>query len=353
MKILLTGGGTLGSVTPLLAIKEELERNGDNHEFLWVGTKNGPEKAFVEGQGIEYKGIHSGKLRRYFSLKNITDIALIKLGFFESLGIVKKFKPDIIISAGSFVSFPVVLASWMLRKPTLIHQLDIRPGLANKLMAPFAKIITVGFEKSLKDYPKEKTTWTGNPIRNSLRVTLSTEEIKEKFSLNKDLPTLLILGGGTGAQAINDLVKNSLDELVKSFQIIHVAGKGKLDKKLKHKRYHVFGFLDNLPEAYQVADGVVSRAGLGTLSELSVLGKSSLIIPIPDSHQEENADIYLEAGAILLADQRKLTSESFVAKINKIMYNKKLRQELEENMKKISSSDSNQKIINIIKQIAK
>jgi UDP-N-acetylglucosamine--N-acetylmuramyl-(pentapeptide) pyrophosphoryl-undecaprenol N-acetylglucosamine transferase len=351
MKVLLTGGGTFGSVIPLIAIKEELEAGGEKHEFLWVGTKNGPEKDFVQSQDIEYKGIYSGKLRRYFSLKNITDIALIKLGFFESLGIIKKFKPDVIISAGSFVSFPVVLAGWILRRPALIHQLDIRPGLANKLMAPFAKKITVGFEKSLKDYPAKKTTWTGNPIRSSLKTSLSSEDIKEKFGLEDDLPTLLILGGGTGALHINKLVEDSLDELVKFCQIIHVTGKGKLNKNLKHKRYHVFGFLNNLPEAYKVSDGVVSRAGLGTLSELAILGKSSLIMPMPDSHQEENADIYLEAGAILLANQRKLTSEEFVVKAKKIMYNDSLRWEFKENMKKISKTGANQEIVNIIKKL--
>jgi UDP-N-acetylglucosamine--N-acetylmuramyl-(pentapeptide) pyrophosphoryl-undecaprenol N-acetylglucosamine transferase len=353
MKILLTGGGTFGSVTPLLAIKEELEANGDNHEFLWVGTKNGPEKAFVGGQGIDYKGIYSGKLRRYFSLINITDIALIKLGFFESLSIIKKFKPDVIISAGSFVSFPVVLAGWIFKRPILIHQLDIRPGLANKLMAPFAKKITVGFKNSLNDYSDKKTTWTGNPIRSSLKVSMSSDKIKEKFGLEKDLPILLVLGGGTGALQINKLIEDSLNELIKFCQIIHVTGRGKLNKDLKSEKYHVYDFLDNLPEAYKIADGVISRAGLGTLSELAVLGKPSLIIPMPGSHQEENADIYLEAGAILLADQRKLNKESFVVKVKKIMYNKKLRVELGENMKKISKTGSNQEIVYIIKNIVK
>ena len=198
---------------------------------------------------------------------------------------------------------------------------------------------------------QKKTTWTGNPIRSSLKTSLSSEDIKEKFGLEDDLPTLLILGGGTGALHINKLVEDSLDELVKFCQIIHVTGKGKLNKNLKHKRYHVFGFLNNLPEAYKVSDGVVSRAGLGTLSELAILGKSSLIMPMPDSHQEENADIYLEAGAILLANQRKLTSEEFVVKAKKIMYNDSLRWEFKENMKKISKTGANQEIVNIIKKL--
>lgn len=351
MRVLLTGGGTFGSVTPLLAIKEELEKDLKKHQFFWVGTKDGQEKNFIEKQGIEFKGINSGKLRRYFSLKNITDIVKIKLGIFESFFIIRKFKPDIILSTGSFVSVSVAVASWLLRKPVLIHQLDVRQGLANKIMSFFAVKITVGFSSSLKGYPARKTIWTGNPIRHSLSISKSREELRNKFNLNNELPVLLVLGGGTGSLALNKLIVESLDELTVFCQIIHITGKEKNIEAAPNKNYHSFEFLDNLPEAYAVADGVISRAGIGTLSELAVLKKPTILIPMPSSHQEDNADAFLEAGAVLFLDQNKATAEKIIGESKKILYNEKLRAELSENIGKIAKDGAAKKIVEIIKSL--
>lgn len=352
MRILLTGGGTFGSVTPLFAIIEELKKDGEVHQFFWIGTLDGQEKSFIEKQGIEFKGISSGKLRRYFSLKNITDIVRIKLGVFESLFLINKFKPDIILSAGSFVSVPAVIAGWILRKPILIHQLDVRPGLANKLMAFFATKITVGFSRSAAAYSKKKVVWTGNPTRR-LEVDLSNDECKEKFGITGELPVLLVLGGGTGALALNKLILGNLDKLTDFCQVIHITGKEKGLKAANSKNYHPFEFLDNLPEAYAVADGVVSRAGVGTLSELSILKMPTILIPIPNSHQEDNADAFLEAGAVLYADQNDLSPEKLMEKIKKILYNKKLREELRENIGSLARSGASKKIVEIIKSLVK
>ena len=175
-KILLTGGGTGGSVAPLLAIAESLTMQ----DFLWLGTKSGPERKMVEEAGIKFKAISGGKLRRYFSFKNLGDIFKIKLGFFQSLFIMLKWRPNLVMSAGSFISVPVVYAAWLLRVPALIHQQDVKAGLANKLMAPFSKVITVAFEKSLADYGK-KAIWIGNPVRQSL--TLATRNSQPKLML--------------------------------------------------------------------------------------------------------------------------------------------------------------------------
>lgn len=364
-KILLTGGGTGGSVSPLLAIVNQLKNTpfmkggGGGFDFLFIGSKNGPEKEMVEKEGIGFKAISSGKLRRYFSVKNILDLFFIIVGFFESIFIILKWKPDLIISAGSFVSVPVIWAGWILRVPILIHQQDVRAGLANKLMAPFAKVITVTFEESLRDYG-EKAVWTGNPTRQLTinNYQLSINEIKKKFELHNDLPVVLVIGGGTGAMAINELVWESLDELTKFCRIIHITGKGKnkeQEAKNKEHNYKSFEFLnaEQMAEAYAAADIVVSRAGMGVLTELSYLGKSTILIPIPDSHQEDNAKIFKNKDAAIVLSQKGLDSKVFTENIKKLLDNKDLRDKLGENIKDAVKSGADQKIAEIISKIIK
>lgn len=216
IKILFSGGGSGGPVTPLLAVLETMrEQNLGELDFLWLGTSNGPEKEMVERENISFRIISGGKLRRYFTYKNFIDLFFIAKGFFESIFIIKKFKPSLVMSAGAFVSVPVVWAAYFFRIPIIIHQQDARPGLANKLMAPFATAITVTFEKSLRDYGK-KAVWVGNPIRQDFtKLKLSKREASQKFGLRTAKPILAVMGGGTGAVAINDLVLQSATELCK------------------------------------------------------------------------------------------------------------------------------------------
>jgi UDP-N-acetylglucosamine--N-acetylmuramyl-(pentapeptide) pyrophosphoryl-undecaprenol N-acetylglucosamine transferase len=399
-KILLTGGGTGGSVSPLLAIAEGLSphppllirRGGGRAEqgrgevdFLFVGTKNGPEREMVasaslstgEREGIEFRAISAGKFRRYFSFKNLTDLFLMKLGFFQAFFIILKWKPDLIISAGSFVSVPVVWAGWILRVPILIHQQDVRAGLANKLMAPFAKIITVTFEESLKDYGK-KAVWTGNPARQGL-IQKNNKAKKQKNNQQtkaedapllkggrgvknekeeNNLPVVLVIGGGTGAVAINELVWKSLDELTKFCNIIHVTGKEKAplikgDRGIIKDNYKSFEFLnrEQIAEAYATADIVVSRAGMGVLSELSNLGKPAILIPMPDSHQEENAGIFKEKEAAVVLEQKKLTPEELIKNIKKLLDDEILRKKLSSNIEKVIKKGANEKIAERIKNL--
>ncbi len=378
-RILLTGGGTGGSVSPLLAIAEELKntpivKGGEGgYKFLWLGTKNGPEKEMVESQEITFKAVSSGKLRRYFSSKNFTDLFLIIIGFVQSFFIILKWKPDLVISAGSFVSVPVVWAAWILRIPILVHQQDARPGLANKLMAPFAKVITAAFEKSLSDYGK-KAALTGNPARHSLEIKNQKSKIKNIFNFNEELPTVLVIGGGTGAMAINELVWKSIDELTKLCQIIHITGKGKNppyppyqggvvgktplikgDRGIIKNKYQSFEFFnaEQMAEAYNAADIVVSRAGMGVLTELSYLGKPAILIPIPNSHQEENAEIFKQAQAAIAFEQKNLTPEILVDNIKKLLNDEILRNKLSDNIKNVIKRGASEKIAGIIKNLLK
>jgi len=345
-KIILSGGATGGSVSPLLAVAEEIKKKNPKTQFLFIGTKKGiPEKGLAQG-------IFSGKLRRYFSFKNIIDPFFIFLGFIQSFFILLRFRPKAIFSAGGFVAVPLSLAAWILRIPIYIHQQDIVPGLANKIISPLAEKITISFKKSLNDFSKNKTIFTGNPARPSILMGDKKRAIK-RFNLKQKLPTLLIMGGGTGAKKINELIFKINPELVKFCQIIHITGKNK-QQELKQEnlvlnRYHQIDFLTReLPDVYQIADLVISRAGLGSLTELSVLGKPSIIIPIPDSHQERNASYFKEQEAIVVLGQKEITSELLLKTIKELIGNKKELKRLEKNILKMSNKKASEKIAKII-----
>lgn len=359
VKLILTGGGTGGSVTPLLAMVEKLDDN--KFEFLWLGTKKGPEKSLVEKFGIKFRPITNGKWRRYLSFKNIIDLFKIKLAFWQSLVILIKEKPDLVMSAGSFVSVPVIWAAWVLRIPVLIHQLDARPGLANKLMASFASIITVTFEKSLNDYGK-KAIWAGSPVRNILtNLKMTRREAIQKLGFKEGKDVILVVGGGTGAVAINNLVKEGLKDMLNFTQIVHVVGQNEKNieefKKLEQENsgYRAFEFLDTtgMLKAFTASDVVISRCGMGVLTELSQLAKPSILIPIPNSHQEDNAKIFKDSEAAVVLNQKELDSEKLVAKTKELINNKELQNKLSNNINRIIKNFSGEEIRNIINKLIK
>jgi len=352
MRIVLTGGGTGGSVAPLLAIAEEIKKNYPETKFLFIGTRRGlPEREMMKDYNFEFCQIFSGKLRRYFSWQNFLDIIRLKIGFWQSLFILRNFKPDLIIGAGGYVSVPVVLAGRFLKIPSIIHQQDIIPSLTNKILAPFAKKITVAFEVSLNDFPKNKTVLTGQPIRKFI-LNGDRKRAIQRFNLEENLPTLLVLGGGTGALFLNNLIWKILPELTKFCQVIHLTGKGKSqipNSKSQIPNYHLYEFLtEEMADAYAVADLVISRAGINVLSELSVLGKPTIIIPIPDSHQEANAKYFAEKNAVVILNQKKLDEEKLLKEIKFLIENKDLREKLSKNIKKIMPSKGEEKIVNEI-----
>jgi len=353
MKIIFSGGGTGGSVSPLLAIAQELRRRKIKDEFLFLVTKYGPEKQLIQSNQIAFQAISAGKLRRYFDIKNFTDLFRIIKGFFQSIKIIKNFKPDLILSAGSFVSVPVVWAAWFLGYPSIIHQQDVRIGLANKLMAPFAKFITVAFEKSLKDFPSPKTILTGNPVRLEIH-NGSKERAIGIFNLKNNLKTILVLGGGTGSLKINQVIASAALKIADRAQILHLTGVGKGDFKINHENYHSFDFLTSeIADALACADIVISRAGLSTLTELSILGKPSIIIPIYDSHQEENADFFAVNEAAIVIPEDKLSSELIIKKINYLLDNPEWLSRLSHKMISIARPGALEKITELILRFSK
>lgn len=360
--IIFSGGGTGGSVTPLLAVAEELLREDDGQKLnlLFVGTHQGIERELVAAFNAEigplrFIPIPSGKWRRYFSVANIVDTFKIAGAYFRSLRLLTLEKPDLVISAGGFVAVPLVWAAATKNIPVLIHQQDIRPGLANKLMARFARVITVTFEKSLADYGS-RAIFIGNPTRRLPIVDpeAAKQETKNKYQLTANLPIVLIVGGGTGSSAINDLIRLSLPDLAKFCQVVHLTGRGKsVPAEIKTENYLATEFLSNeeLMRLILTADLVVTRCGLGLLTELSNLNKSAILIPMPNSHQEDNAAAFARAQAAIVLSQKELTPDKLVAEIKEVLGNTAIRSRLEKNIAKVIKRGAAESMSGIIWEI--
>lgn len=311
-RCLLSGGGTAGSVTPLLALVDQLRPRHEHIEFLFVGTPTGPERTLVKQVGIEFMSIASGKLRRYWSWQNLRDLGRTWTGYRQAAHIVRTWKPQVAVSAGSFVSVPVIWAAHRQGVATLVHQQDIRPGLANRLMSPAADRITVTFESSTRSFPTKKVHWIGNPVRPEVRRGNEAEG-RRLFHLSDQRPVLLVLGGGTGSATMNTLVGTMVDKLVEHWTVIHVTGHHRPTVDVRHPDYQRYEFLTaELPHAMAVADVVISRAGLGALSELAALGKATIFIPLPGTHQMENAERVAQAkAAIVMSESTDLQTQLF------------------------------------------
>lgn len=347
MKILFSGGGTLGSVTPLIAIAQEIKKRQPGAEFLWLGTRTGPEDAMVARYGIAFKKIFSGKFRRYLSWKNFVDPLFVVIGFFQALMVISKFKPGMVMTAGGYVAVPVVWAAWLLRRPVIIHQEDIRPSVTNKLTAWFASTITVTFEKSLADFPKGKTVWTGNPVRDEI-FSGNTDNARVRFLLESTIPTVLVVGGSTGAQALNNVIVTALPILLEHCQVIHVTG-GKEVAAFSHPRYHRYDFLaDELKDAYAVSDVVISRGGMSTLAELATLRKAVVIAPIPGTHQVDNANEFFKNNAALVINEKDMTPEQCASIILEAVNDLAVRQNLSRNIGKLLPDGAVEKIVSMI-----
>ncbi len=357
MKILFSGGYTLGPVTPLLAIKETIKKQYPDAEFIWIGTKTGPERKLVEEQGIRFINIASGKLRRYLSIWNIIDITKIFIGYFQSIKIMWRESPDMCISAGGFISVPVHWVAWLFGISTWIHQQDVQVGLSNKLMAPFAKIITTALKQNVKDFSKKKTHWIGNPVREEILRGKKTEALK-KFNLKKDLPVVFATGGGTGSMRVNQLIVQAVQHLKGHCQVIHLSGKERpqelVERAVKHFDYyqvHQF-FTHEMADAYAVADIVISRGGFGSLSEIAALSKPAILVPKP-GHQEENVKFLSDAGAVLLIDENTADGNVLAMMIKDLLADDLKQKQMSKQIQKMLPLAKDEDIIGIINYLIK
>jgi UDP-N-acetylglucosamine--N-acetylmuramyl-(pentapeptide) pyrophosphoryl-undecaprenol N-acetylglucosamine transferase len=346
----MTGGGSSGHVTPNFALMPELIKAG--FEIEYIGSHNGIEKKLVcNKKNIKYHEISCGKLRRYWSLKNFTDLINIIKGLKEANKLIKKIKPNIIFSKGGFVSVPVVIAGWKNKIPIVIHESDITPGLANKISIPFASCVCTSFKKAAENISKTKTIVTGSPIRDELFLG---DKLRAKNNLKlNNMPVILVIGGSLGSIKINNVVRESLDEL-KNFVVIHICGMGN-KKNIIRKNYFEFEYIDkNLADYFCLADMIISRAGSNAIFELLALKKPNLLIPL--SKKASRGDQILNAMAFQKKGFSKILYEENLTKQNLLKNIKELYDNKEKYIKAMSESNfvaGNKKIIEQIKKLAK
>jgi len=334
-KILFCGGGTLGPVTPLLAIIEAWREKNSSVEFVFVGTPHGPERELMVKERIRFHCLPVAKFPRYPSLEWLTLPFRLVAAFYAAWLILQKEKPALIVSAGGYTLVPLVIIGWLLRIPSLVHQQDVRPLLSNKLAAPFASVITVAWETLLVDFPKAKLI--GNPVRSSFLRAEKGEAIRH-FGLNENKPTVLVLGGGTGSLWLNQNVAALTDELLVSANLIHLTGKGKMIENKSANSYRAFEFLtDEMPLAFAAADLVVCRAGMATITELAATKKAAIVIPLPNSPQEDNALALI--GAAVILNQAETASSDLLKEISRLLGDAPARIELGEKLGKLLKTD--------------
>lgn len=319
-KILFTGGGTAGHVTPNIALIKKFQQ--ENWEVFYIGSKNGIEKKLIAPTQIKYFSIASGKLRRYFSWQNFIDPFKILFGVFQAFCICFRLKPRVVFSKGGFVSFPVVFAAWINRIPIISHESDLSPGLANRLSFPFVKNICFTFSDSINYINakyKNKAIISGTPIRDELLHGDATIGRKLcNFSITKKI--ILVFGGSLGAEPINEAIRKLLPNILEKFQIAHVCGKNKIDPNINLSGYKQFEYLqDEFPHVIAAADIVISRAGANTIYELLTLRKPNILIPLTKGSrgdQIENAKNCSSKGFCTVIFEDNLTTANLLEKIN-------------------------------------
>jgi len=350
--IVCAGGGTLGSVTPLLAVVEELRaRYKDSIKFSWLGTSDGPELALVSAAGLRFVSMPAGKLRRYWSWDNVVDVGKTSLGFFAAFNWFMENKADVVLTAGGYIAVPVALAAKACHIPVMLHQQDVLLSLTNKILSPLATKVTVALDVPQPNFFKKKAILVGNPVRAGFKQPPERDSACAALGLDAKLPVVLIIGGGTGAKSLNSLVADSLSYLTAVAQVVHLTGVGKLSSQQPNERYFVQEFAtDDIPYL-AAADLVISRAGMGTITELAALHKPAVIIPIPETHQEANANFLAKHEAAVVLDQVILTPEILVATVRQLLQKPVWRQTLSENIGKIMPSDAAQRLAKEVEKI--
>lgn len=349
----MTGGGTAGHVTPNLALVPELKKL--EYEIKYIGSIEGIERRIIEKEGIEYFPISSGKLRRYFDLKNFSDPFKVLKGVFQAKKIIKREKPDIVFSKGGFVTVPVVIAAHLNKIPVIAHESDITPGLANKLAIPYCTKVCVTFPESEKHIKGDKAVLTGTPIRKEL-LEGSKIKGKELCKFKDDKPILLIIGGSLGSKIINEIVRKNLDSILSTFNIIHICGKSNLDENLENRMgYTQFEYVnEELPDLMKASDLVISRAGANVIYELLALKKPNLLIPLSKKSsrgdQILNAASFKKSGYSLVLQEEDVTDKTLLEKLNYLYEN---RNSYINNMSKSKMNDGVKNITELIKKYTK
>ena len=351
-KIVLTGGGTAGHVTPNLALLPSLRK--EEFEIHYIGSYNGIERRLIEDAGIPYDGISSGKLRRYFDIKNFSDPLRVLKGYGQAKRLMKQYRPDIVFSKGGFVSVPVVLAAKHYKIPVIIHESDMTPGLANKICIPVAQKVCCNFPETLNYLPKDKAVLSGSPIREEL---LTGDRLSglQYAGLSANRPVILVIGGSLGSVTVNHAVRSILPKLLPQFQIIHICGKGNLDESLIGTSGYVqYEYVDKpLRHLFAAADLIISRAGANSICEILALRKPNILIPLSAAasrgDQILNANSFAKQGFSTVLEEEVLTSETLYQAVSETYKN---RISFIEAMEKSTLNNAVETIMNLIRECA-
>lgn len=352
-KIILTGGGTAGHVTPNLALLPSLRK--EEFEIHYIGSYNGIERRLIEDAGIPYDGISSGKLRRYFDIKNFSDPLRVLKGYGQAKRLMKQYRPDIVFSKGGFVSVPVVLAAKHYKIPVIIHESDMTPGLANKICIPAAKKVCCNFPETLNYLPKDKAVLSGSPIREEL---LTGDRLSglQYAGLSANRPVILVIGGSLGSVTVNHAVRSILPKLLSQFQVIHICGKGNLDESLIGTSGYVqYEYVDKpLRHLFAAADLIISRAGANSICEILALRKPNILIPLSAAasrgDQILNANSFAKQGFSTVLEEDVLTSDTLYQAVSDTY---KKRTAFIEAMEKSTLNNAVETIMSLIRECAK
>ncbi|HCZ1043977.1 TPA: undecaprenyldiphospho-muramoylpentapeptide beta-N-acetylglucosaminyltransferase [Staphylococcus aureus] len=321
-KIAFTGGGTVGHVSVNLSLIPTALSQG--YEALYIGSKNGIEREMIESQlpEIKYYPISSGKLRRYISLENAKDVFKVLKGILDACKVLKKEKPDLLFSKGGFVSVPVVIAAKSLNIPTIIHESDLTPGLANKIALKFAKKIYTTFEETLNYLPKEKADFIGATIREDLK-NGNAHNGYQLTGFNENKKVLLVMGGSLGSKKLNSIIRENLDALLQQYQVIHLTGKGLKDAQVKKSGYIQYEFVkEDLTDLLAITDTVISRAGSNAIYEFLTLRIPMLLVPLgldqSRGDQIDNANHFADKGYAKAIDEEQLTAQILLQELNEM-----------------------------------
>lgn len=350
-KIVLTGGGTAGHVTPHFALVPHLQEEG--WEIHYIGTHEGIERDLVSDR-LPYYPISAGKFRRYFDLKNFTDPFRVLKGVADAYSILRKIRPHVVFSKGGFVTVPVTVAAWSLGIPVVLHESDLTPGLANRLSLPFAKQLCLTFPDSLEHVKEGKGIVTGTPIRPEL-FNGSKSKGLAIANFKKNVPTLLVMGGSLGSAIFNQVIRDNLTVLTEQYQIIHLCGRGNLEPKIKNPRYFQLDYaVDELPDLLDAADFVLSRAGANAIFELVALGKPNILVPLSKQasrgDQILNAQSFANQGFSLVIQEEDFTGQKLLNQLKTLDQN---RDKFITAMEASEIGDGTKNVLKVIKEVTK
>jgi UDP-N-acetylglucosamine--N-acetylmuramyl-(pentapeptide) pyrophosphoryl-undecaprenol N-acetylglucosamine transferase len=372
MKVLVSGGGTGGHIYPALAIATQLRQEYEA-EILYLGSDDGLETELAPAAGFTLATVKAGKLRRYVSWKTVTGVARVPMGMAQAVGVVRRFQPQVAFTSGGYVAVPAALAARLNGVPLMMHQQDVPPNLSNKMIAPLATRISVAFADSVSYFPAGKTLHLGNPVRQAILDVrkVQPQEARRTLGFSTEWPLLLVTGGSQGARHLNTTVCQALPELLGHCQLLQISGKGLFEETRKlsenmlarvdedtRRRYRLEPYMDaEMPVALQAADLVLCRAGAATLSELAVLGKASILVPLPpaigNSPQEANAAMFGRKEAAQVLKDEDLSPQVLAEQVLALFSSSERLQAMAKAALTLAKPEAAQEIAAVVAQIAK